>query len=560
MVRQGYKIIAMEDPQRNLEIIFSAIDELRKPVALAISGGGDSMAMMQLFAEWRKDHPLGMRDDGAGGKKPVQDVVCSVDHGLRDEAADEVTMVISEAERLGFKAVGLRIESLEEVVKSVQVSPGDLDIASGVKGAGQAVVNDQIGAVDIKSVQARAREARYFLMAEAMAGEGITHLLTAHTMDDQAETFLMRLKRASGVDGLSSILPVREIFGITLMRPLLGVRGASLRHYLMKREIKWIEDPSNQNDYYERIQVRRLFDGLDGDGHLRSHIAHSAARLQRSRYALEGVAVDFIKTHVEVLPWGILRMDALEFDKLHAEFQVRVLRRVLGAFGQLVRGLSGLEDGAAHLNNMGSEKFAMAGVICEKQRAANISFSRESGRTALEEIDVCFGGVSEAEPIGAAIAIKKTVIWDKRVRLEFVPVRNVSGESKIVKVRGFTTEEARRVTKFYRDEYSLSLNKLMGLNEGVICGLASCWVGEELIAVPQLSLEHQRRFLKALKKAEGSGQNSGGVSWWGLGLSGGAEKGKQVRDDNLSLAGNMVEANFPLSGWDEYMLEGGKIF
>lgn len=542
----------MEDPQRNLETIFSAIGDLRKPVALAVSGGGDSMAMLHLFAQWRKDHPLGMTD-GAGGERLVQrDVVYSVDHGLRDEAADEVAMVVAEAERLGFKAVGLRIDNLEDVVKSVQVSPANSETDADARDSGEPVVHEQIGAVDFKSVQMRAREARYFLMAEAMAGDGISHLLTAHTMDDQAETFLMRLKRASGVDGLSSILPIREIFGITLMRPLLEVRGASLRHYLMKKEIKWVEDPSNQNDYYERIQVRRLFDGLDGDGHLRSHIAHSAARLQRSRFALEGIAVDFIKTHVEVLPWGILRMDALEYDKLHAEFQVRVLRRVLGAFGQLVRGLSGLEYGAAHLGNMGSEKFAISGVICEKQRAANISFSRECGRAALEEINV---RLVAAPLAGGTPAKNKTVIWDKRVRLNFVPVRNIDGQGKVVKVRGFTVEEARHVTKFYRDEYSLSLTKLMGLNEGVICGLATCWAGEELIAVPQLSLEHQRRFIKAFKTGGGSAQNGGGTSWWGLGSSDGGDKGNIVSDDDLVIAATMVEAVFPLSGWDEYMQE-----
>ncbi len=228
------------------------------PVALAVSGGGDSMALMHLFAEWRRAHPLG---------EGLRDVIYSVDHGLRPESADEVAFVKSAAMMLGLRAEGLKLEGLK-----------GLKAGSGL--------------------QARAREARYKAMTEAMDQYGAATLLTGHTLDDQAETVLMRLKRGSGVQGLAAIRPVRKIHGVTVRRPLLSHSRSELRAWLKGRDIKWRDDPGNENEMYERVAIRKMLSQMDDDGEASRLIALSARRLQRVERALDELVLGFIDEHV----------------------------------------------------------------------------------------------------------------------------------------------------------------------------------------------------------------------------------------------------------------------
>lgn len=207
-------------------------------LALAVSGGGDSMAMLHLAAGWAR--PMGI---------PLS--VLTVDHGLRAASAAEAALVADEARGLGLP---------HEVLHWHWDGSGNLMEA--------------------------ARAARLDLMGRRLAGQGGAHLLLGHTRDDQAETFLLRLRRGSGVDGLGAMAPMRRAGGVTLVRPLLDTTRAELRHYLSALSIPYADDPTNDDESYDRIKMRRLLDTLEAAGIGRDRLAGTAGRMRRARDAL----------------------------------------------------------------------------------------------------------------------------------------------------------------------------------------------------------------------------------------------------------------------------------
>lgn len=306
----------MKKTSLDIEHLFACLSS-DQPVALGISGGADSMAMMYLFASWRAMHPL---------PDNTKDLVLSVDHGLRSEAVDEVAFVKGHALELGFDVVPIALEGLHD-------------------GAG---------------VQVRARKARYEAMTGVMKEKGLTQLLTAHTLDDQAETFLMRLKRGSGLEGLSAILPDRQLYGVRLLRPLLGVSKNQLIEYLQSHKLNWCEDPSNQDLAYERVEVRTLLDKFDGKGDLRAHIGESARRLSYARAALGVWVDDFFSSHVSCGADGLVEVSGAEFDALPFAIQLMVVQSLLAAFGRR-SALSTVEQAVVHILAMKLSRFALGG-------------------------------------------------------------------------------------------------------------------------------------------------------------------------------------------------------
>lgn len=205
-------------------------------IAVAVSGGCDSVALLLLAHE------------AFGGR--VRAV--TVDHGLRAESAAESRHVASICERLGVPHVVLRWE----------------------------------GAKPAASLQAAARAARYRLMAAWCAESDVAWLATAHQADDVAETLLMRLARGSGLGGLAQMRAVRVLApGVTLLRPLLGVRRAELA--ALAAPFNPIADPSNENPRFDRTQARAL---LRDSGWLAAErVAASAAHLREVETAVEWV-------------------------------------------------------------------------------------------------------------------------------------------------------------------------------------------------------------------------------------------------------------------------------
>ena len=183
-----------------------------EPLALAVSGGGDSLALLHMAHDWARE-----RD---------RNLICfTVDHGLRAESA-------AEAERVAA------------ICADLQISHSILTWEAGWPN------------------QAAARHGRHALLAEAARCAGARHIALGHTRDDQLETFLMRARQGStwyGLGGMDRVAPSPvwpEGYGVSLIRPLLGVRRDDLRAYLRARGISWIDEPSNQDHTFERVRVR----------------------------------------------------------------------------------------------------------------------------------------------------------------------------------------------------------------------------------------------------------------------------------------------------------------
>ncbi len=231
-------------------------------LAVAVSGGSDSMALALLAADWARE-------------KGGQLTALTVDHGLRDEAAAEAAQVASWCAAHGMAHATLRW---------AEPKP-----ASGI--------------------QAAARAARYRLLEDWCRAHAVLHLLVAHQQEDQAETLCMRLARGSGSDGLAGMATVVERGAVRLLRPVLGVPRARLQATLAGLGQDWIEDPSNRNPAYLRTRLRQALGQLAQDGIGVAQLAVLASRLGRARMALESETARLLARSVTLHPAGFAWVD-----------------------------------------------------------------------------------------------------------------------------------------------------------------------------------------------------------------------------------------------------------
>jgi tRNA(Ile)-lysidine synthase len=256
-------------------------------LVLAVSGGPDSVALMWLAARWRKGF--------ARGPKLI---AVTVDHGLREGAAREAREVKRLARSLDIEHRTLRWR----------------------------------GDKPSRGVPAAAREARYRLLAQAARAVRATHVLTAHTRDDQAETLLMRLLRGSGIAGLSAMARESQRGGILLARPLLDVPKARLIATLNKAKIAFADDPTNRDTAFTRPRLRALLPLLAAEGGDARGLARLASRLARANAAVE-VLTDGAERYLALKDSSLPGFDARAFAGLPEEIRLRLLRRGLDRVG-----------------------------------------------------------------------------------------------------------------------------------------------------------------------------------------------------------------------------------
>ncbi len=255
-------------------------------VAVALSGGADSMALCLLAADWARSR---------GGRVTA----ITVDHGLRPDSAEEARTV---AAWMARRAIAHR------VLRWTGPKPSH-------------------------GIQAAARDARYRLL-ETWCGEaGVLHLLLGHHRRDQAETVLMRLRRGSGVAGLAAMAAIRETATARLLRPLLAVPPGRLRAVLVARNQPWIEDPSNRDPIYQRTLVRNALPGLAVAGVTEESLAAVAVRMGRARMALEHAAAALLSRCARLHPAGYGLLDDRVLAAAPGEIGLRALARILACVG-----------------------------------------------------------------------------------------------------------------------------------------------------------------------------------------------------------------------------------
>jgi tRNA(Ile)-lysidine synthase len=257
-------------------------------IAVGVSGGADSLALTLLLDDWLR------RRGGA-----LQ--ALTVDHGLRPEAAAEAAQVARTLKARGIAHRTLRWH----------------------------------GPKPKANVQAAAREARYALLEDWCARRGILHLALAHHLDDQAETWMLRLARGSGLDGLAAMAPVAERPSLRLIRPLLNIPKARLEATVTGRGLTWIDDPTNRDPGHARVRMRALMPGLAAEGADAERLCATARHLGRARAALEAGVADLLVRAVRLSPAGFAWLDPRPLRAAPAEIGLRALARVLATVGGL---------------------------------------------------------------------------------------------------------------------------------------------------------------------------------------------------------------------------------
>lgn len=257
------------------------------PGAVAVSGGSDSKALMVLLAEW-----------AASAKRPLP-VVLTVDHGLVKGSDRTAERVVKDAKRHGLVA--------RRLVWKARKPKSDIEAA--------------------------AREARYRLMGAWCAAHGVRGLYVAHTQEDQAETFLLRLARGSGLDGLAAMrtrapFPVPGFERLCVVRPLLDTSRDALRDCLQSRGEDWIDDPMNADPRFARVRIRQAWTELEGLGLTPPRIAAAAQHLARARDALDDATIEFLDGACRFECERVI-LDGARFVAAAPEIGLRALAHIL---------------------------------------------------------------------------------------------------------------------------------------------------------------------------------------------------------------------------------------
>ncbi|MGB1235369.1 MAG: tRNA lysidine(34) synthetase TilS [Planktomarina sp.] len=232
-------------------MIDGLIDPKRR-IAVAVSGGSDSLALLH------RVHAASLNV-----------IAVTVDHGLRDTAASEIAMVADQCTALHVPHHVIALNHLN----------------------------------DGSNLQARARAARYTALSDWAQAQGITQIAIGHTQDDQAETFMLRLARGSGLDGLSAMAASWDQNGVTFLRPVLGRSRQDLRDWLTGKGLTWADDPSNADPRFDRVKMRQALAVLDIDP---ARIADAAHHLKDAKAVVDDAVKDAFQRAGRIIDGNVM--------------------------------------------------------------------------------------------------------------------------------------------------------------------------------------------------------------------------------------------------------------
>jgi tRNA(Ile)-lysidine synthase len=337
-------------------------------IAVAVSGGSDSMAMLRLAAVW------------ADGK--VKLTALTVNHGLRREASAEA----------------LQVEAW--------CADHSIDHCSLL----------WLGEKPKTGVQAKARTARYDLMAEWCDANGVRWLITGHTQDDQAETVLMRQRRTLTPASLAGIWKTSEWGGIKLLRPLLGYRRAELRRYLLQIGQRWVDDPSNVDDTFERVRARKALADNDDRTVGLAQIATDAGHAIRQ---LDGSAKNWLQRNLEIFPEGYGVVPRQEFSASNVDVQRRVVLKLIHLFGAGTAATPHeLEVVSFWIGSDGRSRRTLGGAVIAC-RARHVLIGREAGRIPTQT---------------AVVPESGKIVWDGRFEITASPQSRIVSAGRFEKL------------------------------------------------------------------------------------------------------------------------------
>jgi len=181
-------------------------------------------------------------------------------------------------------------------------------------------------------LQDNARSARYQLLRNWAILNNLQCILIGHTLDDQEENLLIRFLRGSGVDGLASMENMVVRNEILWIRPLLKYRKEELRNYLRNNNYSWIDDPSNHDDKYQRVKIRKLLKQLKSNGLIAPNFVKTADHMLRTSKLSKEIAKSNSKTLLSFNVVGQITFEVEKFSKLFEDTQFRILSGIISWF------------------------------------------------------------------------------------------------------------------------------------------------------------------------------------------------------------------------------------
>lgn len=256
-------------------------------MAVGVSGGADSICLCRMLDRYAK-------------KYGCKVLALTVDHRLRPESAFEAEQVHN-----WLSALGIPHKTL--------VWEGDKPLTG---------------------IEEKARLARYDLLTAECKKQKIRLLCLAHNKNDNVETFYMRLAKSSGIDGLSGIRRRSVRNGVTVLRPLLGFTREEIKATNEAMGQEWIEDPSNENEMYERVRFRKAKSFFDDLGLSIDAVAKTMEKMARVSTYLQKLQKDFCRRYVLVSDFGFLKINLPHLLNLDNEIAERVLAECISAVGK----------------------------------------------------------------------------------------------------------------------------------------------------------------------------------------------------------------------------------
>jgi len=431
-------------PHSNLKIAQNEFADLmevsglgvdRDRVAIAVSGGPDSTALFILLQEWAL-------------ARKILVTVLTVEHGLRHGSAEE-------AEHVGRFCSSFGADH--------QILPW-------------------VGPKPETRIQASAREVRYKLMEGWCANNGVRELYLGHTLDDQAETFLLRMARGSGLDGLAAMPLVRWHGEVRIVRPLLRMSRKRILATLVEHNLSFICDPSNHDRRFARVVIRNDIERLNEQGISTSAISGVARILGRIRTQKEIVIADLFRQMVVLYPEGYAELDIEQWrhvDRVAGSQLIAELLRIIGGRKYLPR--------RERLNRL-------VAVLCNQTR----------GTRTLSGCVISFRGLTvrfwrEYQKIIEVIPITpgSSVLWDRKFELCFNPKTRSTVSNMVVRPLG----EHGWGRLLDNVDLSERVDRLKKIPGPVRYALPAVWQGKNIVEIPDLSWSHAENLDNIIQRA-----------------------------------------------------------
>ena len=403
------------------------------PIALAVSGGPDSTAMMFLVSKSKKIK-----------KKNV--TVLIVDHDLRKDSRKEANLVMRNAKKIGFKYKILKWRGLKP--------------SSGIQEA--------------------ARKARYDMMISWCEKNNVKKLFLAHHLDDQVETFLMRLSKGSGIDGLSSMSKTSLKVNVNIIRPFLEIPKTKLVEIANSSNMKWVSDPSNSNLSYQRSRIRKLIPALSREGIDSHHINLVIKRMDSAKDALNETVNSNIIKYVKSMEGIAFSLSYEALDKLSPEILLRILERIIM-----------VASGSIYP----ARRLKLEAILSWLKSDNQISAKTLSGTVLRKRKDyIIFYRELKSSQASASIRplTNRYLSWDNRFHLKL-------NKSKDLEVKSLGNEGV----KILKSKKLLKKHGLKNIPLSAWKSAPSLWSKKRLISVPSLGyniLDDLKIYLKSIRK------------------------------------------------------------